>query len=64
MSNTPLRELIQHIKIIGFGSKGKEQDDASVPDLDVYIIDVWPTIEKNVPWIMMQRNLIEKKIYY
>jgi hypothetical protein len=50
LSNTPLRELIQSHKDYWFGVRGKEQDDALVPDLDVYIIDVWPTKEGSVPW--------------
>lgn len=50
LSNTPLRELIQSHKDYWFGVRGKEQDDAQVPDLDVYIIDVWPTKEGSVPW--------------
>jgi hypothetical protein len=29
---------------------GKENDDATVPDLEVYIVDVWPTKEEPIPW--------------
>ncbi|MGC2429320.1 MAG: patatin-like phospholipase family protein [Nitrososphaeraceae archaeon] len=49
LSNTPLRELIQSHKDYWFGVVGNEEDDAVVPDLDVYIVDVWATIEKSVP---------------
>jgi predicted acylesterase/phospholipase RssA len=49
LSNTPLRELIQWHKDYWFRVKGKGQDDAPVPDLEVYIIDVWPTSEPNIP---------------
>jgi hypothetical protein len=28
---------------------GNEKDDAAVPDLDVYIVDVWPTREESIP---------------
>ena len=49
LSNTPLRELIQSHKDYWFRVVGNEEDDAVVPDLDVYIIDVWTTIEKSVP---------------
>jgi hypothetical protein len=50
LSNTPLRELIQSHKDYWFRVVGKENDDAIVPDLEVYIVDVWPTKEEPVPW--------------
>jgi NTE family protein len=50
LSNTPLRELIQSHKDYWFGVVGKEKDDAIVPDLDVYIVDVWSTREENIAW--------------
>ena len=46
-SNTPLRELIQAHKDYWQDVKGK--DDAKIPDLDVYIVDVWPTKQNNIP---------------
>jgi len=51
LSNTPLRELIQAHKDYWYGiqGKGKGEDNDPVPDLDVYIIDVWSTVEKNIP---------------
>jgi NTE family protein len=50
-SNTPLRELIQSHKDYWLGviGKGKEEKDVPIPDLDIYIVDVWPTKEKNIP---------------
>jgi len=50
LSNTPLRELIQSHKDYWYRVVGKEQEDALVPDLDVYIIDVWATKEENIQW--------------
>jgi NTE family protein len=50
LSNTPLRELIQSHKDYWFSVVGNEKDDAVVPDLDVYIVDVWTTKEENIPW--------------
>jgi NTE family protein len=50
LSNTPLRELIQSHKDYWFGAVGKEKDDAIVPDLDVYVVDVWSTREENIAW--------------
>jgi hypothetical protein len=50
LSNTPLRELIQSHKDYWFSVVGNEKDDAVVPDLDVYIVDVWSTKEENFPW--------------
>jgi NTE family protein len=44
LSNTPLRELIQWHKDYWFRVKGKQADDAQVPNLDVYIVELWPTV--------------------
>jgi hypothetical protein len=49
LSNTPLRELIQSHKDYWFRVVGNEKDDAAVPDLEVYIVDVWPTKEEPIP---------------
>jgi predicted acylesterase/phospholipase RssA len=49
LSNTPLRELIQWHKDYWYRVMGKEADNAPVPNLDVYIVDVWPTREENIP---------------
>jgi NTE family protein len=46
-SNTPLRELIQAHKDYWLNRNGG--DNLTVPDLDVYIVDVWPSKEKNLP---------------
>jgi hypothetical protein len=48
-SNTPLRELIQSHKDYWLDVVGKGKDDAVIPDLDVYIVDVWPTKEETIP---------------
>jgi NTE family protein len=48
-SNTPLRELIQSHKDYWLDVIGKGEDAAIVPDLDVYIVDVWTTKEKSIP---------------
>lgn len=37
------------VGIFQFQSDNVRKDDASVPNLDVYIIDVWPTKEENLP---------------
>ena len=50
LSNTPLRELIQSHKDCWFRVVGNEKDEAVVPDLEVYIVDVWPTKEETIPW--------------
>jgi len=49
-SNTPLRELIQAHKdywldVMGIG----KEDSQSIPDLEVFIVDVWPTKRKDIP---------------
>jgi NTE family protein len=49
LSNTPLRELIQAHKDYWFGVKGQGKEGSKpVPDLDVYIIDVWPSKENDI----------------
>jgi NTE family protein len=45
LSNTPLRELLQSHRDYWY----KDRYTEKVPDLDVYIVNVWPTIEKNAP---------------
>lgn len=59
-SNTPLRELIQAHKDYWLDVKGKGKDDALIPDLDVYIVDVWPTKEANIP---MDHDGVEDRNY-
>ena len=48
LSNTPLRELIQSHQdywksVENIDSKG------TIPDLEVYIIDVWPSVDGWIP---------------
>ena len=47
LSNTPLRELLEAHRNYWLNVKKGEN---SVPDLEVYIADVWPTREKIIPW--------------
>jgi predicted acylesterase/phospholipase RssA len=49
LSNTPLRELIQAHQDYWLNVKGKGKDDAQIPQLDLYIVDVWPTKIKDIP---------------
>ena len=58
-SNTPLRELIQAHKDCWLDVKGKGTKDVAIPDLDVYITDVWSIKEKSIPMnhdVVMDRN--------
>jgi NTE family protein len=49
-SNTPLRELIQAHKDYWLDVRGiGKEDGQSIPDLEVFIVDVWPTRRKNIP---------------
>lgn len=59
-SNTPLRELIQSHKDYWLDVIGKGKDNAIVPDLDVYIVDVWTSKEKNIP---MDRDSVIDRNY-
>ena len=45
LSNTPLRELLQSHRDYWHKVRNAEK----VPDLDIYIVNVWPTIEEKVP---------------
>jgi NTE family protein len=58
-SNTPLRELIQSHRDYWLDVKGKGKVDAIIPNLEVYIVDVWPTKEEIIPMdhdSVMDRN--------
>jgi NTE family protein len=52
LSNTPLRELIQAHQDYWLNVKGKGKDDAQIPQLDLYIVDVWPTKIRIFQWTM------------
>jgi|Tabmets5t2r1_1033131.scaffolds.fasta_scaffold05676_1 NTE family protein len=45
LSNTPLRELLQYHR--DYWSKVREEED--VPDLEVYIVNLYPAIEESLP---------------
>ena len=49
LSNTPLRELLQAHRDYWLDVVGKGKHDAKIPNLDIYIVDVWPTEEKVIP---------------
>jgi predicted acylesterase/phospholipase RssA len=49
LSNTPLRELIQAHQDYWLNVKGKGRDGAQIPQLDIYIVDVWPTKIRDIP---------------
>lgn len=46
LSNTPLRELLQLHRDYWFKVEGNKEP---VPDLEIYIVDLYPTIEKGIP---------------
>lgn len=46
LSNTPLRELLQAHRNYWFKARGIKDN---IPDLEIYIIDLYPTMEKGVP---------------
>ena len=43
LSNTPLREVLQAHRDYWFKTIGKGKPESKVPDLEVYIIGVWPS---------------------
>ena len=43
LSNTPLREVLQAHRHYWFKTIGGEKPESKVPDLEVYIIGVWPS---------------------
>jgi NTE family protein len=47
LSNTPLRELLQSHR--DYWYKNRDRGAKKVPDLEVYVVNVWPSVEKNVP---------------
>jgi NTE family protein len=51
LSNTPLRELIQYHRdfwLDYFEKNRIEEKDQRVPDLEVYVVNVWPTKEEDI----------------
>ncbi|HEY6534559.1 MAG TPA: patatin-like phospholipase family protein [Candidatus Nitrosocosmicus sp.] len=56
-SNTPLRELIQSHRDYYY----KDDDDNSVPDLEVYIADLWPSELKEKP-ISFDMDFVENRM--
>jgi NTE family protein len=51
LSNTPLRELIQYHRdfwLDYFEKNGIEEKDQRVPDLEVYVVNIWPTREETI----------------
>jgi NTE family protein len=46
LSNTPLRELLQAHRDYWFGVRGMKDN---IPKLKVYIVDLYPTVEKGIP---------------
>ena len=47
LSNTPLRELLEAHR--NYWLKVKKVGEDAVPDLNVYIADVWPATEEHIP---------------
>ena len=45
LSNTPLRELIQSHKDYWKSVKNKPDSKNTIPELKVYIIDIWPSVD-------------------
>jgi NTE family protein len=49
LSNTPLREVLQAHRDYWHKGGYEEKKQVQVPDLDVYIVNVWPSIEISIP---------------
>ena len=45
LSNTPLRELIQSHQDYWKFVENVTDSDESIPDLEVYIVNVWPSLD-------------------
>jgi NTE family protein len=45
LSNTPLRELIQKHRDYWYKDIGEQKQEQEVPDLKLYIVNVWPSEE-------------------
>ncbi len=58
-SNTPLRELIQSHRDYYY-NKNNPKDEDSVPDLEVYIADLWPSELKEEP-ISFDLDFVENR---
>jgi len=60
-SNTPLRELIQSHRDYYF-DKNNPKDEDSVPDLEIYIADLWPSQLKEQP-ISFDLDFVDNRKY-
>ena len=49
LSNTPLREVLQAHRDYWHKGGYEKKKQVKVPDLDVYIVNVWPSVEITVP---------------
>jgi predicted acylesterase/phospholipase RssA len=49
LSNTPLREVLQAHRDYWYKGEHEQNKEMKVPDLDVYIVNVWPSVEITVP---------------
>jgi NTE family protein len=49
LSNTPLREVLQAHRDYWHKDKKARDEGVLVPDLEVYVVNVWPSEEKSVP---------------
>ena len=47
LSNTPLRELLQAHRDYWYKDVGRRQAQSKIPDLEIYIVGVWPSKEED-----------------
>jgi hypothetical protein len=57
LSNTPLREVIQHHRDYWHNIRNEKQ----VPDLEVYIVNLYPRTEKSIDNVIIDSDLIQDR---
>jgi NTE family protein len=57
LSNTPLREVVQHHRDYWH----KKRKEKQVPDLEVYIVNLYPSTEKSIENVIMDSDLIQDR---
>jgi predicted acylesterase/phospholipase RssA len=63
LSNTPLREVLQAHRNYWYKEKGRGRAGSKIPELEVYIIGVWPTEESSKVGVPPDFDGMKERLY-
>lgn len=63
LSNTPLREVLQAHRDYWYKDVGGEKSDSKVPDLEVFIVGVWPSIGEDPRERQSNFDEVKERLY-